>query len=313
MKRLIKAILWIVCYGGACWIGFKAKFGFDILSQKHWLMLFDRSAIATWPSGMAERKMLCKILLAFILVGILGLAVVSKKKKERKSFVVSKAELSQKGEYRPAPLASQGRIAAPAPPANMTFQAPPKNAPSAPNLPSAAPAISASDMTHLNLMEETIKKISNVANNFDLSIFPHVKLENTFTQLVVSDDSNALLLKILPQSGTWQVQPNPNPSESVWILNGQNPQNLLRDIIKSTQTLARLEPDANAVSVVILTNSTLEKPEEVKEFLMNNDIQIVTLLPDNQTIPGIQTWQELLAEFYPLKTKEENNETNNNP
>ena len=121
------------------------------------------------------------------------------------------------------------------------------------------------------------------------------------------------MLKILPQSGTWQVQPNPNPSESVWILNGQNPQNLLRDIIKSTQTLARLEPDANAVSVVILTNSTLEKPEEVKEFLMNNDIQIVTLLPDNQTIPGIQTWQELLAEFYPLKTKEENNETNNNP
>ena len=162
-------------------------------------------------------------------------------------------------------------------------------------------------------MSDAIKRISDVAKTFEASIFPHVKLENTFTHLVISDDTNALLLKILPQSGTWQVEPNQDPKESVWTLDGQNPQNTLKDIINSTQTLTRLEPDANSFSVVVLANGTLEKPEEVKEFLTNNGIRIATLLPDNKTIPGIQTWQELLAEFYPPKTKEDENETNNNP
>ena len=305
MKRLIKAILWIGCYGGIGWLALKIVLGFDILSQKHWIMLFDRSVHETWPIQMADKKLVCKVLLGFILVGILGLVIVTKKKKEY--HVISKAELPRQENYRPVPMASQGRIAAPAP-----VQAPNNGGFNAPGVVPVPPA-AGTNTSYVSSMSEAIKRISDVAKTFEASIFPHVKLENTFTHLVISDDTNALLLKILPQSGTWHVEPNQDPKESVWTLDGQNPQNTLKDIINSTQTLTRLEPDANSFSVVVLANGTLEKPEEVKEFLTNNGIRIATLLPDNKTIPGIQTWQELLAEFYPPKTKEDENETNNNP
>ena len=49
-------------------------------------------------------------------------------------------------------------------------------------------------------MGDAIRKITEIADTFEVSVFPHVKLENTFTQLVISDDATALLLKILPQA-----------------------------------------------------------------------------------------------------------------
>ena len=301
MKRLIKAILWIGCYGGAGWFVIKTGPGFDILSQEHWKMLFDRSAHAFWSSEVAERKLVCKILLGFIIIGILGLAIVTKKKKPY--TIIAKEELPKKESFRPAPMASQGRIAAPVVTPNGSGF-------SANQGMSGAQGV---EPPRLNLMSEAIKRISDVANNFEVSIFPHVKLENTFTHLVISDDSNALLLKILPQPGTWQVQQASDPSESVWTLDGQNPHNILKDIIQSTQTLARLEPEANSTAVVILTNSTLENPNEVRQYLAQSGIRIATLLPDNKKIPEIPSWQELLKEFYLPKESEEKNETNDNP
>ena len=83
-----------------------------------------------------------------------------------------------------------------------------------------------------NLMGDAIRKITDIADAFEVSIFPHVKLENTFTQLVVSDDANALLLKILPQSGTWKVEQNELAEESLWTLGEEQPKKLLKDITK---------------------------------------------------------------------------------
>ena len=109
MKRLMKAILWIGCYGGVCWFEIKTKLGFDILNQNHWQILFDnRSPHTVWPSDMAPKKLVCKILLAFIVVGILGLAIVSKSRKKRGPIV--KGEIQTANSYRPAPLAAQGRM-----------------------------------------------------------------------------------------------------------------------------------------------------------------------------------------------------------
>ena len=285
MKRLLKAILWIACYGGACWFGIKAKLGFDILSQKNWAILFDKSAHSVWPVEMANKKLVCKVLLAFIVVGILGLSVVTKRKKTR--IPVVKGELPQKGNIRPAIMPSQGKM--------KTLAVPQKTLSTVP-----APSV--------NPMTEAIHQITEIAKTFDISVFPHVKLENTFTQLVVSDDSTAMLLKILPQSGVWQVEQAATLEETLWTIEGEQPQPILKDIMESTATLARLEPDANAISVVILVNSTLQNPQEVRQYLGQQGIRIATINP--QTTSDIPQWKELLSEFYPLKESEEKDETN---
>ena len=293
MKRLVKAILWIVCYGGASWFAIKTKLGFDILSGDHWKLLFDKSVRAQWPADMAAKKLVCKILLGFIIIGIIGLSVVTKQKKRRIPIV--KGDLPDKENFRPSIMASQGKMATPAPApvaaGNNGFSQPVLNTPS------------------VNLMGDAIRKITEIADAFEVSVFPHVKLENTFTQLVVSDDANALLLKILPQSGTWKVEQAELIEESLWTLGEEQPKKLLKDIVESTATLARLEPEAHAVSVVVMAGSNLENPTEVKAYLEQNGIRIAAL--DNTAMPDIPTWAELLSEFYPPKG-EENDEQENN-
>ncbi len=293
MKRLLKAILWIGCYGGTSWFGIKAKLGFDILNQNNWAFLFDKSVHAVWPADMAPKKLVCKVLLVFIIVGILGLAVVTKKKKRRIPLVYG--ELPQKEGERPQPVASQGKMAttsAPAPQAQVGELN---------NVMSPAPQ---------NLLGDVIRQITAIANTFEVSVFPHVKLENTFTQLVVSDDATALLLKILPQSGTWQITQEEMVENSQWAIENEPAKPILKDIIESTATLARLEPDAHAISVIILAGGTLNETENVRSYLEQNGIRIVSLKGD---IPNIPSWQELLNEFYQPKQVEEMNETNNNP
>ena len=297
MKRLIKAILWIVCYGGTSWFAIKTKLGFNILSGQHWKLLFDKSVTARWPMDMAPKKLVCKILLAFIIIGILGLSVVIKKRKTR--IPVVKGELPQKQSERPALMSSQGRMI------------------SSTQLPIAAPSATGGNSTQSsmnsapsgNLMGDAIRKITDIANDFDITTFPHVKLENTFTHLIVSDDSTALLLKILPRAGTWQVTQADLPEESLWSLQGEEPRNILKDIIESTATLARLEPEAQAVAVVLLTDGNIENAAEVKNYLNQKGIRIAVL--DNQNMPDIPTWRNLLSEFYPQKQKENSDETDN--
>lgn len=295
MKRLLKAILWIMCYGGASWFAIKTKLGFDVLLGSHWKLLFDKSVHAHWPSDMADKKLVCKVLLGFIIVGILGLAVVTKKKKTR--IPVVKEELPQKESFRPAPMASQGK---------MTTPAPTQTTPSAEGGSFATPSFI---VPSVNLMTEAIRKLTDIANSFEVSVFPHVKLENTFTQLVVSDDTNALLLKILPQTGKWKVEKADLAGESLWSLEGEEPKKLLKDIIESTATLARLEPEAHSTSVIVMAGGSIDNAAEIKDYLNQRGIRIVTL--DDQETADIQTWQSLLAEFYPPKGKENENEASN--
>ena len=295
MKRFIKAFLWIICYISASWVGIRTKLGFDILDPDDWRLLFDKSLRARWPSYMADKKLVCKVLLAFIIIGVLGLAIVTKKKKKRIPIV--KGELPETENSRPMAMNSQGRVAASLPraPTGGTSQTAENSG--APQETSSAP---------VNPFVQAVRQATNIANSFDVSVFPHVKLENTFTQLVVSDDSTALLIKFLPEANPWHVEQTSAPQESVWTSDGREPLRFLKDIMESTATLARLEPDAKAVSVVLMNTGSIENAKEIKNYLNQNNIQIATL--DNQQTPDIPTWHDLLSEFYPLKGEE--NETN---
>ena len=298
MKQLIKAILWIGCYGGACWFWIKAKLGFNLLSQSQWRLLFDKSGHTTWPQDMAPKKLVCRILLAFIVIGILGLAVVVKKKKRRIPLV--KGELPEKGNFRPSALASQGKIASSTGASFTPAIAPTTHQTSSVNVPPSSN----------HLMGDVIKRVTDIANTFEVSVFPHVKLENTFTQLVISDDATALLLKILPQTGKWQVAETSLPEESLWNLEGEQPKNVLKDILQSTATLARLEPEAHAIAVVIVSG-VVQEAEKVKEYLEQNGILIACLPEDGKNVEGIPSWSELLEKFYSPKIKEIENASEN--
>ena len=59
-----------------------------------------------------------------------------------------------------------------------------------------------------------------------------------------------------------------------------------------------------------MANSTLQNPEETRDYLGEQGIRIATL--KKQIMPDIPAWEELLAEFYPPKEREEENETNTN-
>ena len=285
MKRLFRAFLWAVCWGGIFWAGVKAKLGFDILKSHHWRMLFDHSPNQVWPLDMAPKKTVCKVLLCFIVIGILGLGVALKRKKGRVPVV--KGELPPETTlFRPPRIASQGRMAAISSPTTST------NSTRAPEQP-AGPAV--------GTMAEAVQRIANASINFQLTVFPHVKLENTFTNLVLSDDTVALMLKILPQNGTWKVQENPDPAQSIWTLDEQEGKNELNDILESGKVLKRLEPEANVFCVVVLTNGDMQDSLNVRQYLTEKGIRIATLLPNNRTINGLQTLDELLGEFFEKK------------
>ena len=82
---------------------------------------------------------------------------------------------------------------------------------------------------------------------------------------------------------------------------------MLKDIMESTSTLIRLEPEARSISVVLMADGVLENPNEVKTYLEQNGIRIAVL--DNKNMPEIPTWQTLLSEFYLPKEEENENET----
>ena len=258
MKRFLKAILWILIYGGLGWIVGKHVFGFDILSADNWDIFFDKG-LKVWPPRMAPKKLLCKLLLGFIIIGVLGLGIITRKKHPSKGqpVFVKPNSVGSSG-FAPARMPTQGKI--------MAFQ---------PN-PPVSPSSTATPITNTvqppapqNTFQETVNKISAVVDDFDATAFPHVKLENTFTHLVVSDDSTALLLKILVTPGEWQVQQGPTIRESLWIINQQEPQKILVDILNSTETLTRLEPDASSIAVVILTNVSIQNPKETERKRCN--------------------------------------------
>ena len=302
MKQLLRAVLWIVCWGGVCWAGIKAKLGFDILEAKDWEMLFDHSPKQKWPLDKAPKKLVCKVLLGFIVIGVLGIAIALKRKKKHVPIVVEERHQSN-DTFRPAPMASQGRMMSSTPtPASAPAYVPP-DAPvnTQPAGVTAAPPVSPA-LSATGTMQEALKRISDLAGNFLLTAFPHVKLENTFTQMVLSDDIIALMLKVLPHVGTWQVQEAADPAESIWTLDNREGQNAIKDIIQSAQTLKKLEPEANVVPLVILTNGNIQEPEKIRQYLEQNNIRIATLLPNSGEIPGIQQLEEVLGEFFERKS-----------
>ena len=79
--------------------------------------------------------------------------------------------------------------------------------------------------------------------------------------------------------------------------------------MESTATLARLEPEAHPISVVLMTDGSLENAAQVRNYLEQKGIRIAVL--DNTKMPDIPTWQQLLGEFYPPKEKENENEAEN--
>lgn len=290
MKRLFRALLWVVCWGGISWAGIKLKWGFDILESRNWKMLFDHSPNQIWPLDMAPKKLLCKVLLCFIIIGILGFGVAIKRKKKRIPVVIGELP-PEKTLFRPPRIAPQGRMMSthPAAPAGGTGEI-------------QAPAQPAGPV--LGTMAEAVQRISNLAIKFQLTVFPHVKLENTFTNLVLSDDTVALMLKILIQDGTWRVQESSDPAQSIWTLNEQEGKNELKDILESAKVLSRLEPEANVITVVVLTNGDMQDPLNVRQYLTQTGIRIATLLPNNRTLSGVQTLEELLGEFFEKKQNE---------
>ncbi|MBR6231771.1 MAG: hypothetical protein IKQ99_01575, partial [Alphaproteobacteria bacterium] len=193
--------------------------------------------------------------------------------------------------FRPPRIAPQGRMMSthPAAPSGGTggIQAP---------VQPAGPA--------LGTMAEAVQRITNLAVKFQLTVFPHVKLENTFTNLVLSDDTVALMLKILIQDGTWRVQESSDPAQSIWTLNEQEGKNELKDILESAKVLSRLEPEANVITVIVLTNGDMQDPLNVRQYLTQTGIRIATLLPNNRTLSGVQTLEELLGEFFEKKQNE---------
>ncbi len=291
MKRLFRALLWVVCWGGISWAGIKIKLGFDILESKNWKMLFDHSPSQTWPLDMAPKKIVCKVLLCFIIIGILGFGVALKRKKKHIPVVIGELP-AEKKLFRPPRIAPQGRMMSVNHPTSLI------------NETGGVQSHGQSAGPVLGTMAEAVQRITNLAVKFQLTVFPHVKLENTFTNLVLSDDTVALMLKILIQDGTWRVQESPDPEQSIWSLNEQEGKNELKDILESAKVLSRLEPEANVITVIVLTNGDVQNPLNVRQYLTQTGIRIATLLPNNRTLSGVQTLEELLGEFFEKKQNE---------
>lgn len=311
MLKLFAVLVWstLYFYGSSKFI--YQKWSVPVFKFGQWKKLLSDWWTDKWIVDTPNEYTLVTVLILWIPVWLIGIYFVTKLFRNKKQTIIRQATASHPfiPAYTPSQMPSQGKSAqleaTPMPAAQM------QETPSQFNGEGIQPSAPAQDdvkMAHVPKHQgeaDALEKIETLAQEFGLTAFPHVLLENQLIPITISNDSDALLIKVLADPGIWQVQTTEPLESAIWT-NGTINKTALKEIVLGKNILMKMEPDSVVTPVLVLAQGTLANANTIVPWFNQHGIEVVTL-SDNKQL-DILTLDDIIIKYFP---QEENQEEEN--
>ena len=309
MLKLFSVLIWSLVYFYSSKQFIYEKWGASVFKLGQW-----KSFIADWHSGewvidTPNEYKLVACLILWIPLWLIGIYVIMRLFRSKKQAIVRQATASHPfiPAYTPMQMPSQGKSTQLD--VSPTFQNTQQQAIQNSNMQSTTQNQKNVQMDYVpnNQGEaQALEKITELAQEFGLTAFPHVLLENQLVPITISSDSDAFLIKVLAEPGLWQVPMTEPVENGIWINNGQN-KVVLKEIVAGKKALINMEPDSVVTPVVVLAQGGLANADTVLPWLNQHGIEVVTLSENQQQ--GIAKLNDIIVKYFPEeKNMEEENE-----
>lgn len=288
MLRLVFVLLWSVSYFYLSKVGIARIWErVNIFSFRQW-----KGLISTWRSGewvvdTPSEYALCTVMVLWIPVWLLGVYLIChflRPKITPKVIQQATAAHPFIPAYTPVAMPSQGKSAVLSePPSAVESDQPAQNNEQTEWVPKD------------NSEAEALDLITKIAEENNLTPFPHVLLENELIPITISSDVDACLIKVLATEGMWQVAMTEPLEQSVWSNNTQT-KTVLKEIVLGKGILSKMEPESNVIPVVVLAKGGIANKEMVIPWLSQRGIEVVTLPGNPQE--GLLELQDVLNKYF---------------
>ena len=148
--------------------------------------------------------------------------------------------------------------------------------------------------TLTNLYQNDLKNLSNgFWGNLDLLCFQQIKLKDVTADIVYASDDVGVVVKVLSQPGTWQVNTTTDSCK--------NGKTLLESPIAELKKLCSLikesEPESKLIPTIILMRGTIKNEAEIQTYLKKKGVRLVR--PDTFTQSKLPVLSQLLQANFP--------------
>lgn len=315
MLKLFATLSWTVMYFYASSTFIDKKWSVSIFKLGQWKMMFTKWRDGEWLIDTPNEYALMTVLALLVPLWLIGIFFVCRLTRDKKQSIVRQATASHPfiPAYTPMHMPSQGKSAQ-LDTTPVSFAATPPPVADSQPMQEQRPNESEVKIAHVPKHQgeaQALEKISDLAQEFGLTAFPHVLLENQLIPITVSNDSDALLIKVLADPAMWQV-PMTEPLENgAWMNNGVS-KSVLKEIVLGKNILLKMEPDSVVVPVVVLAQGTLSNSDAVLPWLNQHGVEVVTLADNPQS--GIATLDDIIIKYFPEEeNQEEENEAHQEP
>ena len=173
-----------------------------------------------------------------------------------------------------------------------------KNAPKRSSAPIKSKRTSQKKSSSNILYREDLKNLSNgFWGNLDLLCFQQVRLENATADIVYASDDVGIIIKVLSNSGTWQV----NTATDTWKNRKTSITSPIAELKKLCTFVKNAEPNSKIIPAIILMRGTIQDEEKVQNYLKKHGVQLIKSDSFKQSrLPALS--QLLQANFLPIIT-----------
>lgn len=317
MLKLFAVLVWsaLYFYGSSKFI--YQKWSVPVFKFGQWRRLLSDWWTDKWIVDTPNEYTLVTVLILWIPLWLIGIYFVTKLFRNKKQTIIRQATASHPfiPAYTPSQMPSQGKSAqlepTPMPVVQTQEITSQFNANEMQVTPSAKTETKMDYVPKHQGEADALEKIETLAQEFGLTAFPHVLLENQLIPITISNDSDALLIKVLADPGIWQVQTT-DPLESTIWTNGTINKKALKEIVLGKNILIKMEPDSVVVPVLVLAQGTLANANTIVPWFNQHGIEVVTL-SDNKQL-DILTLDDIIIKYFPEEeNQEEENEAHQEP
>ena len=311
MLKLFAVLVWstLYFYGSSKFI--YQKWSVPVFKFGQWKKLLSDWWTDKWVVDTPSEYTLVTVLILWIPLWLIGIYFVTKLFRNKKQTIIRQATASHPfiPAYTPSQMPSQGKSAqleaTPTPVVQTQEMTSQFNANEMQVTPSAKTETKMDYVPKHQGEADALEKIETLAQEFGLTAFPHVLLENQLIPITISNDSDAFLIKVLADPGIWQVQTTEPLESTIWT-NGTINKTALKEIVLGKNILMKMEPDSVVVPVLVLAQGTLANANTIVPWFNQHGIEVVTL-SDNKQL-DILTLDDIIIKYFP---QEENQEEEN--
>lgn len=307
MSRFLFVLMWSGGYLHFSKVFIKSQWNFEVFNPDHWKMLYEN-----WSkiNNMNDYLFLGCIIL-WIPILLIGIYFILHFLGNSKRSIVRLATASHPfiPAYTPSQMPSQGKSvqleSTSIPVVQTQAMTSQFNVNEMQVTPSAKTETKMDYVPKHQGEADALEKIETLAQEFGLTAFPHVLLENQLIPITISNDSDAFLIKVLADPGIWQANITEPLESAIWT-NGTINKTALKEIVLGKNILMKMEPDSVVTPVLVLAQGTLANANTIVPWFNQHGIEIVTL-SDNKQL-DILTLDDIIIKYFP---QEENQEEEN--